>query len=57
MGRNGEEWGGGRSVYEQPGAKVDGIALRKRRDSKYVGGDKWETDREASRGAKRGIVP
>ncbi len=35
------EWGGigeglrkGRSVYEQPGAKVDGIAPRKRRDSK-----------------------
>ncbi len=25
---------GGRSVYEQPGAKVDGIAPRKRRDSK-----------------------
>jgi hypothetical protein len=30
-GGNGE---GGRSVYEQPGAKVDGIAPRKRRDSK-----------------------
>jgi hypothetical protein len=35
------EWGGngeglrkGRSVYEQPGAKVDGIASRQRRDSK-----------------------
>ncbi len=31
------EWGGsgeGRSVYEQPGAKVDGIAPRKKRYSK-----------------------
>ncbi len=33
------EWGGneegmGRSVYKQPGAKVDGIAPHKRRDSK-----------------------
>ncbi len=32
--RNGEGMGRGRSVYEQPGAKVDGIAPRKRRDSK-----------------------
>jgi hypothetical protein len=34
----GREWGGdgeeGRSVYEQPGAKADGIAPQKRRDSK-----------------------
>ncbi len=45
------EWGGtgeglrwGRSVHEQPGAKVDGIAPHKRRDSKYVskGGLKGE---------------
>jgi hypothetical protein len=33
-GRNGEGMREGRSVYEQPGAKVDGIAPRKRRDSK-----------------------
>jgi hypothetical protein len=33
-GRKGEGMGRGRSVYEQPGAKVDGIAPRKRRDSK-----------------------
>ncbi len=32
--RNREGKGKGRSVYEQPGAKVDGIAPRKRRDSK-----------------------
>ncbi len=31
---NGEGMGRKRSVYEQPGAKVDGIAPRKRRDSK-----------------------
>jgi hypothetical protein len=33
----GREWGGngeGMSVYKQPGAKVDGIASRQRRDSK-----------------------
>jgi hypothetical protein len=30
--------GKGRSVYEQPGAKVDRIAPHKRRDSKEVGG-------------------
>jgi hypothetical protein len=29
----GREWEG-RSVYKQPGAKVDGIAPHKRRDSK-----------------------
>ncbi len=33
-GRNGEGMGEGRSVYEQPGDKVDGIAPRKRRDPK-----------------------
>ncbi len=31
---NGEGMGRGRSVYEQPGAKADGIASRQRRDSK-----------------------
>jgi hypothetical protein len=31
---NGEGMGRGRSVHEQPGAKVDGIAPHKRRDSK-----------------------
>ncbi len=30
----GRDWGEGRSVYKQPGAKVDGIAPHKRRDSK-----------------------
>ncbi len=33
----GRDWGGlrkGRSVHAQPGAKVDGIAPHKRRDSK-----------------------
>jgi hypothetical protein len=33
-GENGEGMGRERSVYEQPGAKVDGIASRQRRDSK-----------------------
>ncbi len=33
-GGNGERVGRGRSVYEQPGAKVDEIAPHKRRDSK-----------------------
>ncbi len=31
---NGDGMGRGRSVYEQPGAKVDRIASRLRRDSK-----------------------
>ncbi len=31
---NGEGMGRGRSVYEQPGTKVDGIASRQRRVSK-----------------------
>jgi hypothetical protein len=33
-GGNGEDLRKGRSVHEQPGAKVDGIAPHKRRDSK-----------------------
>ncbi len=33
-GGNGEGVGRGRSVYEQPGTRVDGIAPHKRRDSK-----------------------
>ncbi len=33
-GGNGERMGRGRSVYEQPGTRVDGIAPHKRRDSK-----------------------
>jgi hypothetical protein len=33
-GGNGEGMGRGRSVYEQPGAKVDGIASRQKRVSK-----------------------
>jgi hypothetical protein len=47
----------GRSVYEQPGAKVDGVASRQRRDSKYVKGNGRETNKELARGVKRGIVP
>jgi hypothetical protein len=46
--------GKGRSVYEKPGAKVDGIAPRKRRDSKYVKGNGRGTDRETSKGSKKG---
>ncbi len=33
-GGDGEGMGRGRSVHEQPGAKLDGIAPRKRKDSK-----------------------
>jgi hypothetical protein len=33
-GEDGEGTGRGRSVYEQPGTRVDGIAPHKRRDSK-----------------------
>ncbi len=33
-GGNGEGMGRGRTVYEQPGTRVDGIAPHKRRDSK-----------------------
>jgi hypothetical protein len=33
---------------------VDGITAHKRRDSKQVRGDKWEADREASKGSKKG---
>jgi hypothetical protein len=33
-GGNGEGMGSGRSVYEQPGTRVDGIAPHKRRNSK-----------------------
>jgi hypothetical protein len=34
MGRDWGELGKGRSVHEQPGAKMDGIAPHKERDSK-----------------------
>ncbi len=34
MGRNGEGMGREKSVYEQPGTRVDGITPHKRRDSK-----------------------
>jgi hypothetical protein len=64
MGWELEGMGRGRSVYEQPGAKVDGIAPHKRRDSKYVregSKDKGDWQRElkgeASKGSKRGIAP
>jgi hypothetical protein len=47
--------GKGRSVHEQPGAKVDGIAPHKRRDSKYVKRD-WKGNRKGiSKGSKRGV--
>jgi hypothetical protein len=46
--------GRGRSVYKQPGAKVDGIAPRKRRDSKKVKGNGRGADRETSKGSKKG---
>jgi hypothetical protein len=54
---NGEGLGKGRSVYEQPGAKVDGNAPHERRDSKYVKGVEREFERGPARGAKRGIAP
>jgi hypothetical protein len=44
----------GRSVYEQPGAKVDGIAPLKRRDSKQVKGIERGTDEVTSKGSKEG---
>ncbi len=48
-------WGGtgrGRSVHEQPGARVDGIAPHKRRDSKLVRGTQGR--RELARGIGQG---
>jgi hypothetical protein len=58
----GKDWGGtgegsrkGRSVHEQPGAKVDGIAPHERRDSKYVKGDWKGNQRGASKGSKRWV--
>ena len=54
--------GKGRSVYEQPGAKVDGIAPHKRRDSKEVRGirgkegiSKGNWQRETSKGNNKGL--
>ncbi len=50
-------WGGlGRekSVYKQPGTRVDGIAPHKRRDSKYVKGTQ-RTKGIGKRGIARGI--
>jgi hypothetical protein len=49
--------GRGRSVYEQPGAKVDGIASCQRRDSKKVKGNGRGTNKTLARGVKRGIEP
>jgi hypothetical protein len=46
--------GRGRSVHKQPGAKVDGIAPRKRRDSKYVKGNGRGANKETSKGSKKG---
>jgi hypothetical protein len=54
MGRVGEGLRKGRSVYEQPGAKVDRIAPRKRRGFKSVKGIERGTDKEASKGSKEG---
>ncbi len=56
-GGNGEGMGRGRSVYEQPGAKVDGIASCQRRDSKKVKGNGRGTNKTLARGVKRGIEP
>ncbi len=53
-GGNGEGMGRGRSVYEQPGAKVDGIASRQRRDSKFVKGNGRELTRTSKGCKKRG---
>ncbi len=49
---NGEGMGRGRSVYEQPGTRVDGIAPYKRRDSKKVKRDS-KGRKELTRGAKK----
>jgi hypothetical protein len=46
--------GRGRSVYEQPGAKVDGIASCQRRDSKKVKGNGRGAHKGASKGSKKG---
>jgi hypothetical protein len=46
--------GRGRSVYEQPGTKVDGIASRQKRVSKSVEGNGREFNRELARGVKKG---
>jgi hypothetical protein len=53
----GRDWGGtgeglrkGRSVHEQPGAKVDGIAPHKERDSRGTKG-------EPARRVKDGFAP
>jgi hypothetical protein len=54
MGRNGERLRMGRSVYEQPGAKVDGITSCQRRDSKKVKENGKGTDKETSKGSKKG---
>jgi hypothetical protein len=55
------EWGGKgegigreRSVHEQPGTRVDGIAPHKRRDSKSVKGT--QGSRGIARGIERGIT-
>ncbi len=59
------EWEGmrkGRSVYKQLGTRVDGIAPRKRRDSKYVRGtlgtegiSKGNWQRGTSKGNNEGL--
>jgi hypothetical protein len=46
--------GRGRSVHEQPGTKVDRIASRQRRDSKKVKGNGRGSDKETSKGSKKG---
>ena len=51
---NGEGLRKGRSVHEQPGAKVDGIAPRKRRDSKYVKRNGRGTKKQTSKGSRKG---
>jgi hypothetical protein len=56
---NGEGMGRGRSVYEQPGTRVDRIAPHKRRDSKYVKGDsrgRRNQQGELTKGKQQGII-
>ncbi len=57
----GREWGGdgnGRSVYEQPGTKVDGILLRKGGFPSKKKGNGKEVEKESARGSRtKGIAP
>ncbi len=56
----GREWGGmetGRSVYEQPGTRVDG-SCHSKEGSKSVKGNRKGSKGESARGSKKqGIAP